>query len=40
MTNTGYNKIYDTNINEKILVNDFYESLDLINNFGMVIMNF
>ena len=37
MTNTGYNKIYDTNINEKILVNDFfYESLDLINNFGMI----
>ena len=23
MTNIGYNKIYDTNINEKILVNNF-----------------
>ena len=37
MTNIGYNKIYDTNINEKILVNNFsYESLDLINDIGIV----
>ncbi len=37
MTNIGYNKIYDTNVNEKILVNNLsYESLDLINDLGMI----
>ena len=37
MTNIGYNKIYNTNINEKILVNNLsYESLDLINSYGFI----
>ena len=37
MTNIGYNKIYNKNINEKILVNNLsYESLDLINSYGFI----
>ena len=37
MTNIGYNEIYNTNINEKILVNNLsYESLDLINSYGFI----
>ena len=31
MTNSGYNKIYNTNVNEKVLVNDlYYKSLDIV----------
>ncbi len=37
MNNTGYSKHYKTNINEKILVNDFiYKSMDSINRLGFV----
>ena len=33
----GYNKLYDTNVNEKILVNDLnYKSFDYINNYGFI----
>ena len=37
MTNSGYNKIYNTNVNEKVLVNDlYYKSLDIINKTGII----
>ena len=37
ISSTGYNKIYDTNVNEKIFINDLsYKSLDFINNSGFV----
>lgn len=37
MTNIGYNKLYDTNVNEKVLINNLlYKSLDSINNLGMI----
>ena len=37
MTNSGYNKIYNTNVNEKVLVNDLnYKSLDIINKTGII----
>ena len=37
MTNMGYNKLYDTNVGEKVLINNLlYKSLDSINNLGMI----
>ena len=37
MSNTGYNKIYQTNISEKILINNLiYESMDSINTLGLI----
>ena len=46
-SSSGYNKIYDTNINEKILINDVnYKSLDFfskngfINNYELIFKNF
>ena len=36
-TSYGYNKLYDTNVNEKILVNDLsYKSQDIINEIGLI----
>ena len=33
----GYNKLYETNIDEKVFVNDLiYKSLDYINNTGFI----
>ena len=33
----GYNKLYDTNVNEKVLVNDLsYKSQDIINEVGLI----
>ena len=35
--NIGFNKLYDTNVSEKILVNNLsYESIDSINSVGLV----
>ena len=37
LTNTGYNKLFNTNVNEKVLINDLsYKSLDTINNLGFI----
>ena len=37
MNNIGFNKLYDTNVSEKILVNNLsYESIDSITNIGLV----
>lgn len=37
MINTGYNKLFDTNKNEKTLINDLkYKSIDYINNKGFI----
>ena len=37
MTNTGYNKLYETNISEKILINNLiYKSMDSINQLGLI----
>ena len=37
IVSTGYNKLFDTNINEKVIVNDLrYKSLNSINPLGMI----
>ena len=37
MNNIGFNKLYNTNVSEKILVNNLsYESIDSINSIGLV----
>ena len=37
MTNMGYNKLYDTNVGEKVLINNLlYKSLDSINSLGVI----
>ena len=37
MNNLGYNKIFDTNINEKVFINNLlYKSLDKINDNGLI----
>ena len=37
LNNIGFNKLYDTNVSEKILVNNLsYESMDTINSVGLV----
>ena len=37
LNNIGFNKLYDTNVSEKILVNNLsYESMDSINSIGLV----
>ena len=37
LISSGYNKLFETNVNEKVVINDLkYESLDTINNFGMI----
>ncbi len=37
MTNIGFNKLFDTNVNEKVLVNNFsFKSIDFIKNSGLI----
>jgi len=37
LTSAGHNKLYDTNINEKVLINDFkYNSINSINSYGFL----
>ena len=37
ISSSGYNKLYDTNINEKILINNLsYKSQDSIKNSGLI----
>tara|TARA_B100001057_G_scaffold400856_1_gene412203 strand:+ start:914 stop:3310 length:2397 start_codon:yes stop_codon:yes gene_type:complete len=37
LVSTGYNKLFETNINEKVIINDLrYKSFDSINTFGFI----